>query len=64
MPIAAQATHDRTVNATTHHFRRRRASEIAPSTGSDTTIKALAAAFATAYSVFDACRSLTIQTVK
>src|SRR4051812_17608636 len=63
-PTIAVAIPASTVNHTTHHFRRRRASEIAPSTGSATTTIALAIALALAYNVFDAPRSLTNHTVK
>src|SRR5438105_2513383 len=64
MPIATQPRHDAMVNPTTHGLRRRRASEMAPSTGIAMTIKIDAAAFAIAYTRSVEPRSLTIQTEK
>jgi hypothetical protein len=64
IPIAAHAAQDASVNPTTHHFRRRRASEIAPSTGIEMTTIALAIALATAKTVFDEPRSFTSHTPK
>src|SRR5437870_4335366 len=63
-PMAAQARHDATVNQTTHGFLRRRASETAPSRGTDTTTRKDAMPLPTAYKVLDACKSATSQTEK
>src|SRR5919201_1063142 len=64
MPIAAHPAQDKSVNPTTQRLRRRRASEIAPRKGIETTTSALANALADAYSVFDEPRSLTSHTAK
>src|SRR4051812_21981909 len=62
-PITTNATHDSTVNPTTHTFRLRRASEIAPRNGIAANTKTEATPFPTATNVFDDPRSLTSQTV-
>src|SRR5881296_595212 len=62
--MAAVATHAAMVNPTTHHLRRRCASEMAPNTGIDSTTMTLATALATANVVLEAPRSSTSQTVK
>src|SRR5258705_3065809 len=64
MPMAAQARHETRVNPTTHGLRRRRASDTAPSTGTDSTIRMDETPFPIAYTVFDACRSAINQTEK
>src|SRR6476659_3954620 len=64
IPMAAQARHEARVNPTIHGLRRRRASETAPSTGTDRTIRMDETPFPTAYTVFDACRSAINQTEK
>src|SRR5678816_543464 len=64
MPIAAQATQEAIVKPTTHGFRRRRASDTAPSTGTDTTTRMDEIPLPTAYTVFEACRSAMSQTEK
>jgi len=63
-PIAAVATHEMTVNHTTHGLRRRRASEIAPNTGADTAIKIDEKAVPQATAEFDDPRSTTSHVVK
>ena len=63
-PMAAQAMHETIVNPTTHGLRRRRASDTAPSTGTDNTTRMDEMPFPTAYTVFDACRSAISQTEK
>ena len=52
------------MNPTTHGLRRRRASETAPSTGTDNDERMDEMPFPTAYTVFDACRSAINQTEK
>ena len=52
------------VNPTTHGFRRRRASDIAPSTGTDSTTRMDEMPLPTAYTVFEARRSSMSQTEK
>jgi hypothetical protein len=52
------------VNQTTHGFRRRRASEIAPSKGTDNTTRNDEIPFPNAYTVFDACKSAINHTEK
>src|SRR5829696_6628805 len=64
MPIAAQARHEAMVNPTTHGLRRRRASDTAPSTGTDSTTRMDEMPLPTAYTVFEACRSAISQTEK
>src|SRR5215218_8508086 len=64
MPIAAQATQDAMVNPTTHGLRRRRASDTAPSTGTESTTRMDEMPLPTAYTVFEACRSAISQTEK
>src|SRR5438046_1821284 len=64
IPMQAQATHEATVNPTTHDFRRRLASEIAPRIGNARRTRVLAMALATPYAMFDVPRSHTSQTAK
>src|SRR5215208_3371464 len=63
-PIAAQATHEAMVKPTTQGLRRRRASDTAPSTGTDSTTRMDEMPLPTAYTVFEACRSAINQTEK
>ncbi len=64
IPIAAQATHEAMVKPTTHGFRRRRASDTAPSTGTDSTTRRDEMPLPSAYTVLEACRSAMSQTEK
>src|SRR6186713_184645 len=64
IPIAAQATHETMVKPTTHGLRRRRASDTAPSTGTDSTTRMDEMPLPTAYTVFEARRSAISQTEK
>src|SRR3954462_1502331 len=61
IPIAAQARQEAIVKPTTQGFRRRRASEIAPSAGIAMTIRIEATALAVAYTRSVEPRSLTTQ---
>src|SRR5215203_7149634 len=64
MPMAAHATHEAMVKPTTHGFRRRRASDTAPSTGTESTTRMDERPLPTAYTVFEARRSAMSQTEK
>src|SRR4029078_3190301 len=63
-PLAAHAMHETMVNPTTQGFRPRRASDTAPTTGTDSTTRMDEIPFPTAYTVFDACKSAINQTEK
>src|ERR1044071_7601156 len=62
--MAAHARHEMSVNHTTHGFRRRRASEIAPRRGTDITTSNDEMPLPRAYTVFEAWRSAISQTEK
>ena len=62
--MPAHATQDAMVNPTTHGFRRRRASEIAPSRGTERTTSSDEIPLPSAYTVLEAPRSAMIQTEK
>src|SRR5687768_1256071 len=64
IPIAAQAMQEAMVKPTTQGFRRRRASDTAPSTGIDSMTRMDEMTLPTAYTVFDARRSSMSQTEK
>src|SRR5450759_4664598 len=64
MPMAAQAMQEAIVKPTTHDLRRRRASESAPSTGTERTTRNDETPLPSAYKVLDAPRSLISHTEK
>src|SRR5215203_2379142 len=63
-PIAAHARQEAMVKPTTHGLRRLRASDTAPSTGTDNTTRMDEMPLPTAYTVFEALRSAINQTEK